>query len=111
MKLRCSTTLFLGLLSINSFAQSIPSPIAAVSVNKIESTSLSIQNLSTTTAVIDIYGQEFEIASLSGLSFKCDGYSHLQIVVKHIEHDYFEVPCNSRVVFEKEFLINYAGAK
>ena len=95
--------LLLGLVSSYSFAMDSTSVIKEVVVSKTDNSVLSIQNLSSTELLIDIYGKEFTIEPASGLSFECEGYSDLEIQLKNVVHDYFEVPCKSRVVFSENF--------
>ncbi|MCG9697620.1 hypothetical protein [Shewanella sp. Isolate11] len=94
----------IGLISLNATAQDAP-PIENISLINTESDTLSVQNFSGSSFTIDIYGKEFDIKPSSGLSFQCEGHTYLEILVKNMIHDYFEVPCNSRVIFEKNFNI------
>ncbi len=100
-----SITLFLGMLSLNSFAGNIEAPIDGVSVFDTVNHSLSIQNMSSEVVGVDIFGEEFLIYPLSGVNFDCAGYKYLEVKVKNTVHDYLEVQCNSRVVFNPEFSI------
>lgn len=100
-----SVALALGLLSLNAIAQEASLPIKNISLIDTTSDTLSVQNFADFPVVIDIYGKEFDIQPSSGLSFQCEGYTHLEIQVKDMIHDYFEVPCNSRVIFEENFKI------
>lgn len=95
--------LFLGLVSSYSFAMNSTSVMKEVTISNTDNSVLSIQNLSSTELLIDIYGKEFTIEPASGLSFECEGYSDLEIQLKNVVHDYFEVPCKSRVVFGENF--------
>ena len=71
--------LLLGLVSSYSFAMDSTSVIKEVVVSKTDNSVLSIQNLSSTELLIDVYGKEFTIEPASGLSFECEGYSDLEI--------------------------------
>ena len=91
-------------LSISSFAeQNIKSPLNNVSVYKSDLPLLSIQNLSTDPTTIDIYGDVIQLKPMSGVNYQCNGYDSLELQFKHNIHDYFEVPCQSRIVIEPNF--------
>ena len=95
----------IGLIPLTAIAQDARPPLENVSVISTDLTTLSVQNFSGSPITIDIYGKESDIRPSSGLSFQCEGYTHLEILVKDMIHDYFEVPCNSRVIFEENFNI------
>ncbi|MFV7782507.1 hypothetical protein ACNPKB_02305 [Shewanella marisflavi] len=97
--------LAIGLIPLGAIAQDARPPLENISLISTDSPTLSVQNFSDSSISIDIYGKEFDIKTSSGLSFQCEGYTHLEILVKDMIHDYFEVPCNSRVIFEENFSI------
>ncbi len=92
-----------GLLSTTALAGDLESPIENVDVFKTEDTTLSVQNLSFEDVEIDIYGEEFTLKPLSGLTYDCAGYTNLELQFKNNLHEYFEVPCQSRVVINEAF--------
>lgn len=101
---RSSTALMLvGLVSLCAQAQNISTPIDGVSASITEAKTLSIQNIADIEVKIDIYGNEFALSPMSGLIYECAGYTSLEIQVKGMVHDYFEVPCNSQVTFNEAF--------
>ncbi|MCG7496660.1 hypothetical protein MHO82_07280 [Vibrio sp. Of7-15] len=102
MKRSC-TALMLGLVSLCAQAQNIATPIDGISASITEEKALSIQNIADTEVKIDIYGDEFTLPPMSGLTYECVGYTSLEIQLKGMVHDYFEVPCNSQVTFNETF--------
>ena len=74
-----------------------------VTLSLIEEQTLSIQNSASETVKIDIHGDEFSLMPASGLTLDCGGYSFFEIKIQGLDHDYFEVPCQSRVVFNETF--------
>jgi hypothetical protein len=86
---------------------SFPSPIMNVDVHHTDCNYLSVQNLSIDTVKIDIYGEVFTVLPASGLSFDCKSYDSLEILFKNNVHDFFEVPCQSRVVINDRFQNQY----
>lgn len=101
------TALFFGLISLNVAAQDVFPPIENVSVSSTDSNTLAVHNFSASSVFIDIYGNKFEISASSGLSFQCEGYQQLEIQVQDLNHDYFETPCNSRVIFDENFKVKW----
>jgi hypothetical protein len=96
-------TWMLGVVSTCVIANESSMPINDVTVSLTDYQTLSVQNLSKEKVQIDIYGNEFSLPPASGLTFECAGYPYLEIQVKGMVHDYFEVPCQSRVVFGETF--------
>jgi len=90
-----------------TIAADFPSSISNVDVFKTDSAKLSIQNLSQETVNIDVYGEVFELVPSSGLSFECAAYSDLELLFKDTVHDFFEVPCKSRVVINEHYQNSY----
>lgn len=93
----------LGVISSCTFAFENSMPIEGVTVSLTEYQTLSVQNHSMHEVKIDIYGDEFSLIPASGLTFECAGYPSLEILVQGMVHDYFEVPCKSRLVFGDTF--------
>ncbi|MGF1878437.1 hypothetical protein L4D77_24520 [Photobacterium frigidiphilum] len=93
----------LGIISSCVFASENSMPIDGVTVSLTEYPTLSVQNRSKNVVQIDIYGDEFSLLPASGLTFECAGYPYLEIQVQGMVHDYFEVPCQSRIVFGDTF--------
>lgn len=103
MKLSNKAALILGLLSSAVIANEHNLPINNVEVKNTELSTLSIQNLSSEVIEIDLYGESFSLNQASGIQFECAGYNALELKIKNNVHDYFEIPCNSRVVFTESF--------
>ncbi|HBC3483073.1 hypothetical protein [Vibrio alginolyticus] len=94
---------FLSFLSAAVIAGDNITPIQGVTVQQTQISNLSIQNHSENLVQVDIYGDEFTLGANSGVLYECAGYSHLEVQVKGIVHDYFEVPCSSQVIFTELF--------
>jgi hypothetical protein len=107
MKLSSKSALILGLLSTVVIASEYSSPIENVEVHKTGLSTLSIQNLSIEKVEIDLYGEGFNLESMSGVKFECSGYEKIELQIKNNEHEYFEVPCNSRVMITESFTNQY----
>ncbi|WP_426369458.1 hypothetical protein [Pseudocolwellia sp. HL-MZ7] len=103
MKLSSKAALMLTLLSTAVIASEYSSPVENVEVYKTEFSTLSIQNLSNEKIEIDLYGQNFNLTPASGVQFECSGYDNLELQIKNNDHEYFEVPCKSRVVITELF--------
>ncbi len=95
--------LLIGGISSFAFASDNSVPIGGVTVANTDNETLSIQNMSASEVVIDIFGEEFVISPMSGVHFECASHTYLEVQVKNIIHDYFEVQCNSRIVFNEDF--------
>ncbi|CAI89300.1 MULTISPECIES: hypothetical protein [Pseudoalteromonas] len=95
------------LFSALANAGDLPSPIKNVDVYHTDSNYLSIQNLSIDTVKIDIYGEIFTVLPASGVSFECNSYYSLELLFKNNVHDFFEVPCQSRVVINERYQNKY----
>ncbi|MHA2937055.1 hypothetical protein ACXJY6_02045 [Vibrio sp. RC27] len=108
MKLSSKLALTLGLLSSTVIASEYNSPVDNVEVYKTKLSTLSIQNLSNEKIEIDLYGETFNLTPASGIKFECSGYESLELQIKNNDHDYFEVPCKSRVVITESFTNQYA---
>ena len=102
-----------GLLlsSFNVAATQLHSPVEHVDVIATNLTNLSIQNASNEVVSVNIYGELFKIEPASGILFNCASYTNLEIKFAAKDHDFFDVPCQSRVVINKEFMIKDLGAK
>ena len=107
MKLSTKSALILGLLSSAAIASEYTAPIENIEVYKTELSTLSIQNLSSEKVEIDLYGETFSLSPASGVQFECSGYEHLELQIKNKDHDYFEIPCQSRVVITESFTNQY----
>ena len=107
MKLSSKSVLILGLLSTAVIASEYSSPVKNVEVYKTELLTLSIQNLSSEKIEIDLYGENFNLDPASGIKFECSGYEKLELQIKNNDHEYFEVPCKSRVVITESFTNQY----
>ena len=103
MKLNSKLALFLGVLSFSVISSEHISPLENVNVFKTELSNLSIQNISSENIEVDLYGETFDLAPASGLRFECAGYKIIELQIKKNDHDFFEVPCNSRIVFTESF--------
>lgn len=108
MKLSSKLALTLGLLSSAVIANEYSSQVENVEVYKTELLTLSIQNFSNEKIEVDLYGETFNLTPASGVQFECSGYDNLELQIKNNDHEYFEVPCNSRVVFTESFTNQYA---
>lgn len=89
-------------LSTHAFSQN-ESPLPGVEYSSSDNTTLSVHNLSSDEITIDIYGKNFILQSGSGLAFECESQPYVEIQVKGMVHDYFEVSCPSRVTFTEAF--------
>lgn len=107
MKLSRKSALILGLLSTAVIASEYTSPVKNVEVYKTELSTLSIQNLSSEEIEIDLYGEVFNLTPASGVKFECAGYTYLEIQIKNNDHEYFEIPCKSRLVITELFSNQY----
>jgi hypothetical protein len=111
MKLIKKSALILGLLSSAVVANEYSSPLNNIKVFKTKSSTLSIQNYSNQNVEIDLYGEIFNLTAASGIQFECTGYDTLELQIKNNDHEYFEVPCMSRVVFTESFTNQYMQGK
>ncbi|RYV01635.1 hypothetical protein SOPP22_14805 [Shewanella sp. OPT22] len=103
--------LLAGLMTANlAVASQLTSPIQNVEVSSIDSNKLSIQNHSSETVKIDIYGKELSLSPSSGVSFHCEGYSYLELLLTDLIHDYFEVQCGSQVIINESFKLENTEA-
>ena len=107
MKISSKSVLILGLLSSAVVANEYHSPVENVEVYKTELSTLSIHNLSHEKIEIDLYGETVNLPPASGVQFECLGYSNLELQIKNNDHEFFEVPCSSRVVFTESFYNQY----
>ena len=96
------------LLSSVVIASEYTSPVDNINVYSTELTTLAIQNFSNGVVEIDIHGKIFNLAPASGAQLNCSGYKQLELQVRHNDHEYFQVPCNSRVVINESFTNQYA---
>lgn len=111
MKFTRNVALVLGLISSTALANEIVSPLGAVQVTPTESSTLSIQNLSAAAISLVIYDDTVELQPASGIQYECKGYAQLELQIQQHEHDYFEVPCQSKVVFTEAFHSNARQGK
>ena len=107
MKFYSQWTLMLALSSTAVIANEYTSPVDNITVYKTKKMTLAIQNLSNEKVEIEIYGETFNLSSASGLQFECSGYENLELQIKNNDHEYFEVPCSSRVLIEELFTNQY----
>ena len=98
----------LTLLSSVVIANEYTSPIDNINVYSTELTTLTIQNFSSAVVEIDIHGNIFNLAPASGAQVNCSGYEQLELKMRHNDHEYFQVPCNSRVVISELFSNQYS---
>ncbi|MFY8273069.1 hypothetical protein AAEU32_02945 [Pseudoalteromonas sp. SSDWG2] len=91
------------IMSASVFAANPASQIEHITVTNTDLENLSIQNYSPELIKLSIHGVNHTLVSFSGLSSKCDGYLELEIIFENIEHEYFVVPCNSRVVISENY--------
>lgn len=95
--------IILGFVSSSVLAGEFVSPLVGVDIEEREANNLSVHNLSSETIVINIYGDVIELLPASGIVYECKGYSYLELQVQKNQHDYFEVACQSNVVFSESF--------
>ena len=103
MKFGSKIALIIGLTSSIVFASEYNSPLDNVAVFDSELDTLSIQNFSSEKVEIDIYGELVDLPPASGVRFECENYENLELQIMGNNHDYFEVPCKSRVEFTESF--------
>ena len=108
MKRFSKSMLVLCLLSPTVFSTEYLSPVQNIQVTLTDSAALSIQNFSSEQVVFDIYGETIKLVPASGIQFECLGYETLELQIKNIDHDYFEIPCQSRVVIGESFTTELA---
>jgi hypothetical protein len=111
MKYYSKWTLILALLSSTVIANDYLSPVDNIGVYKTKLSALSIQNFSSEHVEIDIYGESFNLSPASGLQFDCAGYERLALQIKNNDHNFFEVPCSSRVVIDELFVNQYSAGE
>jgi len=104
MKLIQKLTLILGFVSSAAFAVEYKSPLEHVKVLSTELQTLSIQNLSSETLKINIYGEHLTLPPASGSQIDCKSHHNLELQIINNNQDYFEVPCQSRVIFTELFM-------
>lgn len=109
MKLSYKSALFFGLLSSAVMASEPLSLIQNIDTFKTELSTLSIQNISSEKIEIDIYGETVSLLPASGIKFECSGYENIALQIKNNDHDFFEVPCQSRVVINESFKNQYSN--
>ena len=109
MKLISKSALILGLLSSDVIASEYISSIENIEVTKTDLLTLSIHNLSREKIEIeiDIYGETINLSPASGIQYECSEYEFLELKIRNNEHEYFEVPCRSRVVITESFTNQY----
>ncbi|GAD80762.1 hypothetical protein [Vibrio ezurae] len=103
MKFTGKVAFIFAVISCAAFANDIEAPLDGVEVVTTQLPTLSIQNISNETVAIDIYGETLKLAPTSGIQYECKGYHDLELRVLNNDHDYFEVPCQSKVVFTELF--------
>lgn len=104
MKLCSKSVLFAAVLSSAVVAGEYFSPIENVEVFISEASTLSIQNLSAEQVDIYLLGELFSLVPGSGLQYECSAYYSLELIIKNNEYEYFEVPCQSRIVINASFI-------
>ena len=92
-----------------AMAKNLTSPIANIMVTETTNSQHSIQNLSPYTTSFEINGELITLKPSTGVSLDCKFFSELELIVKNVEHDYFVVPCQSKVVLQPTFKIKYKG--
>ncbi len=90
-------------ISTTALATSLHSPIENIDVVKSNADHLSVQNLSNETVKINIFGDEVELGAGTGAAFSCKGYDELELIIGDGIHDFFEVPCQSKVTINEAF--------
>ncbi len=104
MRLSNKITLCLGIISLSAFANAADDLLLKnIEINDTDVNILSIQNLSKEHIEIDIYGTILSLSPISGVNFDCVNNAYLELQVKNNNHDYFEVQCQSRVIFTENF--------
>jgi len=103
MKFSNRFILILGVSSSIVFAGDLASPIEYVEVFTTQQQKLSIKNLSNEKIEIDIYGRNVALPAYSIVKLNCESYSDLELQIKDYIHGYFEVPCQSSVIFTENF--------
>lgn len=103
MKLNKIVLLSTLLLSTAALANSLSSPVKNIDVVKTTASHLSVQNLSDETVNVNIFGDEVKLSSGTGAAFDCKGYDELELVIGNGLHDFFEVPCQSKVIINESF--------
>lgn len=106
-----SLALILTLFSSTAIANEYSSPVNNVDIYSSELTSLSIHNFSSEIVEIDIHGSIFYLVPASGAQLNCYSYEQLELQFKHNDHEYFQVPCKSRVVISEYFTNQYSAGK
>lgn len=91
------------LLSFQLYANVLDTPLVNVLVTETKSVQLSILNQSSEVIELDIYGEALSLVPASGLFYNCTGYNSLEITVLNNSHDFFEVPCSSKITFKPNF--------
>lgn len=92
-----------------AMAKNLTSPVANIMVIETTNSQHSIQNLSPYTTSFEINGELITLKPSTGVSLDCKFFSELELIVKNVEHDYFVVPCQSKVVLQPTFKIKYKG--
>ena len=98
----------LAFFSTASFAEERSSSIPFITVHQTEVKTLLLHNFSNEEVSISIYGEILLLPPASGSQFNCQGYSDIAVEFLRIEHDFFEIPCNSRMVIEASFTQQYS---
>lgn len=98
----------LALISSGVIASDYSLPLENINVLDTESPSLSMHNLSNEIIELDVYGKQIILPPTSGVQFNCESNQTLELQVKGNDHSYFEVPCQSRVVFDALFTNQYS---
>lgn len=108
MKATSKLILIVSCFSSFVIADENPSVIKNVDVFQTKDSTLSIQNLSIEDVKIEIYGEVLDLSPTSGIQFECSGYENVELQIKNNDHEYFEVPCQSRVIFNEVFKNQYS---
>jgi hypothetical protein len=111
MNIYRTLALILTLLSSTAIANEYSSPVNNINIYSTDLTTLAIQNLSKEVVEIDIHGNTFYLVPASGAQLNCSSYEQLELQIKHNDHPYFQVPCNSRVIINEFFTNQYTEEK
>ena len=103
--------LCLSFLSSLTYANEQKSPVENISINQNNVNNFTIQNLSSVVFKVTIFSDDFNIKPNSGLIFECSDFHYVSLDIKEINHDFFEVPCQTTLVVEEDYMLNTFGDK
>jgi len=98
-----SVILLISIIISSAVANDYKSQVANIEVSKSNGKSLSIQNLSVENVEFYILGKEFILKPITGLSYLCIDYETIVLEFKNINHDFFEIPCQSNILINKTY--------